>query len=200
MLTLAIVWFVAVASPGPDVFQILRVGTQSRINGIACALGIMTGNAVWTLLSVLGVGMLIADHPVLIHSLQALGGCYLLYMGIGALRSVMASRSAATPEAITPVTLSPRRAYLLGVTTNFANPKALIFFISVFSQFVTVAPAWFIAVFIILTGIAWFVFVALAVNSVGPWLQRHQNLLDGICGAVFTIFAFVLFYEALQIF
>ncbi|MDO4909399.1 MAG: LysE family translocator [Corynebacterium sp.] len=193
MFALLAVWLVAIASPGPDVIQILRVGLRSRRNGVLCAIGIMTGNTVWTLLSVMGVGMLISTHPLILQILQVVGGCYLLYLGFGALR---ASRRPANTETDT-LTISPTKAYMLGLSTNVSNPKALIFFISVFSQFVTVAPAWVIATVIILTGLAWFILVALAVRTLGRWLHKHQKLLDGFCGTIFSLFALVLLYEGI---
>ncbi|WP_224778735.1 hypothetical protein [Leucobacter sp. Psy1] len=47
-----IAWIVAVASPGPDMFLLLRLGVRARRPAVLGALGIMTGNALWIVTSV----------------------------------------------------------------------------------------------------------------------------------------------------
>ena len=47
MIALLGVWLAAIASPGPDLVQIIRVGSKDRRSGVMCALGIMLGNTIW---------------------------------------------------------------------------------------------------------------------------------------------------------
>ena len=85
--------------------------------------------------------------------------------------------------------LSPARALRLGVTTNLANPKALLFFGAVFAQFVRpdMGVGWAVAVGVLLvaTGVAWFTGFALAVRAMAARIARNSVLIDIVTGLVF---------------
>ena len=81
------VWLAAIASPGPDVVQILRLGARSRADGVACALGIMIGNTGWILGSLLGISALVNTYPIVLTVLKLVGGSYLLWIGTSAIRA-----------------------------------------------------------------------------------------------------------------
>lgn len=204
-LSLAIFWFVAIAAPGPDVFQILRLGMTHKKNGFSCALGIMLGNTVWVITSLIGLGALIVRHPAILQGIQFLGGCYLIYLGYcsikGPVQSMIKSKGSFS-SGITQLLeekpqsrMNAQKAFFLGLSTNLSNPKALIFFLSVFSQFLGVAPSYIIALFIISTGILWFCSIAVAVHMMGRWLGKYHSVLDTVCGIVFIIVGIILIYE-----
>ena len=85
MIALLGVWLAAIASPGPDLVQIIRVGSKDRRAGVMCALGIMLGNTIWIVASLAGLSALIQAFPQVLSVLQIVGGAYLLWMGIGAI-------------------------------------------------------------------------------------------------------------------
>lgn len=87
MIALLGVWLAAIASPGPDLVQIIRVGSKDRRAGVMCALGIMLGNTIWIVASLAGLSALIQAFPQVLSVLQIVGGAYLLWMGIGAIRA-----------------------------------------------------------------------------------------------------------------
>ncbi|MCF4005613.1 LysE family translocator [Corynebacterium uropygiale] len=209
LLTLIGVWLMALASPGPDVVQIVRVGSRTRQAGIWCALGIMVGNTVWILASLAGLSALISTHQETLSALQLVGGILLLIMGIGAVRGGWAQvrGDGARPvesvgEASSAPPTTPGAMLRLGILTNMSNPKALLFFGAVFAQFITPELGWGarlgMAVLLILIGLAWFVGVALAVRTLAAFLLRHSGALDMGAGVVFLGVAGVLFYEAWQ--
>lgn len=216
-IALLAVWIAAIASPGPDLLQIIRLGAKSRASGVWGALGIMTGNALWICGSLLGLSALINAYPGVLTVLQLLGGSYLLWMGVNATRGGLATRRQAT----VPVTVgAPRadaaadtdagagaastsasRAWRLGLTTNLANPKAILFFGAVFAQFVRpeMGAGWavVIAVVLILTGVVWFVGFALAVRLLAAKLVRNAAVIDIVTGVIFMALALFMLYEGL---
>lgn len=213
-IALLAVWIAAIASPGPDLLQIIRLGAKSRISGVWGALGIMTGNALWICGSLLGLSALINAYPGVLTVLQLLGGAYLLWMGVNATRGGLATRrQAAVP--VTPradaaadadagsgaASASAPRAWRLGLTTNLANPKAILFFGAVFTQFVRpeMGAGWaaVIAVVLILTGVAWFVGFALAVRLLAAKLVRNAAAIDIVTGVIFVALALFMLYEGL---
>lgn len=186
------VWFAAIMSPGPDVFQIIRVGARDRTAGIACALGISLGNTVWITASLLGLSALVQSAPQVLTVLQTVGGAYLTYMGIAAFRGGIQARRAAVATASTAAATptSPARAFGLGVATNLSNPKALLFFAAIFAQFVRPDMGWqwtvAIATTLILTGVAWFVGFAAAVRALAAPIQRYGYAIDMVTGVIFV--------------
>lgn len=213
-LALLLAWFAGIMSPGPDLFQIIRVGAKDRAAGVACAAGIMLGNAAWIIGSLLGLSALVQAVPQILTVLQIVGGSYLLYMGVGALRGGLAARrvpanvapaaSAELPDDLPepPRVLTPARAFGLGVATNLSNPKALLFFGAIFAQFVRPGMGWgwmvAIAVTLIVTGLVWFVGFAVAVRALAKPIQRYSWAIDAFAGAVFIAIALWMIVEGLQ--
>ncbi|WP_257162486.1 LysE family translocator [Corynebacterium cystitidis] len=184
------VWLAAIASPGPDLFQIIRIGTKSRANAVACALGIMVGNTFWILASLLGLSALIQTFPDILGALQLIGGAYLLWMGASSIRGGLQSRSATNTRVLRGPGMSSSRALRLGLTTNLSNPKAVLFFGAVFAQFVRPGMGWewmvIIAATLIVTGVAWFVGFALLIHVIARPLERYGWLADVVVGVLFV--------------
>ncbi|MFP7365190.1 LysE family translocator [Corynebacterium callunae] len=196
---LFLIWMAAIASPGPDLFQIIRRGSKSRSDGIWTAIGIMVGNTFWIVGSLLGLSALIASHPVVLSVLQLVGGAYLTWMGYGAVRSWWRQRGTEPIAATgTPATTSNQDDEVLGswaalrtgIATNLSNPKAVLFFGSVFAQFIKpeMGFGWsfFIAAFLILTGVLWFVGFAILVRKLAAGITRYSGLIDLFTGVIFV--------------
>lgn len=203
LLALVGIWVAAIASPGPDVVQITRLGVKSRAAGVACAVGIMAGNTLWIAASLLGLSALIQAVPEVLAVLQIVGGAYLLYMGVGAVRAGLAARQGAlvTAEnadagsggAVDGAAPSTGKAFGIGVATNLSNPKAVLFFGAVFAQFVRPGMGWEWMLAILLTlvviGFAWFVGFALLVDTFAGFLERHGHVVDIVTGLIFIALA-----------
>lgn len=203
LLALVGIWVAAIASPGPDVVQITRLGVKSRVAGVACAVGIMAGNTLWIAASLLGLSALIQAVPEVLAVLQLVGGAYLLYMGVGAVRAGLAARQGAlvtaenadagTGGAVAGSAPSTGKAFGIGVATNLSNPKAVLFFGAVFAQFVRPGMGWEWMLAILLTlvviGFAWFVGFALLVDTFAGFLERHGHVVDIVTGLIFIALA-----------
>lgn len=204
------VWAAAIASPGPDLFQIIRVGAKDRVAGVMCALGIMVGNAIWIIASLLGLSALMQAVPQILAVLQTVGGGYLLYMGVGALRAGLETQrtrvqrtQAAAVETTgrAPTALAPAHALGIGVATNLSNPKAVLFFAAVFAQFIRPGMGWgwmvALAATLIVTGLAWFVGFAMAVRALAKPIARYGYLIDLATGVLFCAIAVWMLWEGL---
>ncbi|WP_273414762.1 LysE family translocator [Corynebacterium appendicis] len=212
LLALIGVWVAAIASPGPDIVQIARLGVKSRAAGVACAVGIMVGNTLWIAASLLGLSALIQAVPQVLAVLQLVGGAYLLWMGIGAIRTGFAERKEAANDGtaagsdavaaagVPPVAALPTsKAFRIGVATNLANPKAVLFFGAVFAQFVKPGMGWEWMLVILLTlvviGFAWFVGFAVLVDKFAGFLDRHGHVVDMVTGVIFVALAVWMLVE-----
>ncbi|MEY8566351.1 LysE family transporter [Corynebacterium sp.] len=204
LLSILVAWLLAIASPGPDLVQILRLGAVRR-NGVACALGIMTGNTLWIVGSMVGLSALIVAAPWVLTVLFLVGGAFLAWMGQAALRGGLAARRSAGTEvpATTAGRISTVGAWRLGVATNLANPKALVFFGAVFAGFVPPDTGWgtrlTVLVLMLVTGVAWFVAVAVMVSvpALSRRLQAAGPWIDIVAGVVFLVLGVILVGEGL---
>lgn len=180
------------ASPGPDNLMVLSVGmSRGRKQGMAFGLGCALGCLSHTLLAALGVGALIAASPLAFTLLKAAGGLYLVWLGIGALRSRGGARvgAAALPDE------SLLRLFGKGLLANAINPKVILFFLSFLPQFVVAARgdvAWQTAqlgLLFTLQGCLLFGLLGYFSGAVGAWINRKPRAglwLDRIAGAIFV--------------
>ncbi|MGG7606682.1 LysE family translocator [Massilia sp. BKSP1R2A-1] len=178
-------------SPGPDNMMVLGAGiAKGRARGIAFGLGCALGCLNHTLLAVIGVSALIAASPVAFTALKVVGGLYLVWMGLQALRSRGGAKVAAgVPDE------SARQLFFKGLVANAINPKVVLFFLSFLPQFVVASRGdanWQIAwLGLIFTAQAALLFGLLGYFSgtIGQWLNRTPRAgmwLDRVAGAIFV--------------
>lgn len=211
-LALLGVWFAAICSPGPDLLCLARIATRSRARGLAAAAGIVAGIVVWLVLTLAGLGALLAAAPSLLAILQIAGGAYLLWLGFSALRAgvgqLRSGRRAPFPRAddAVPAQRPPTGAgltgaFLQGLFTNLSNPKAVIFFGAVFTRFITpgmgFTPQLVIVVFLAVCAIAWFGGVAwgLGLPRFAGKLHRAGPWIDAVSGVIFLALAVAVIVE-----
>ncbi len=131
---LALAHLIAAASPGPAFIVALQESVaRDRRAGVAAAVGIALGSFLWALLVVLGVGLLLQQASWLYGSLRLLGGLYLIYLGICLWRGAARPLVLPGPGAAAPA--SALRSLRLGLLTQLVNPKAAVFFGSIFLTF-----------------------------------------------------------------
>ena len=137
-MTVALVHLLAVASPGPDFAVVVRESVaQGRRAGSWTALGVGCGIFVHVAYSLLGIGLIVSQSIVLFNLFKWLAAAYLVYLGWRALRARPMNLEA-IDGANAPVARSAWRAFVIGFVTNGLNPKATLFFLSLFT--VVISP------------------------------------------------------------
>lgn len=193
--TVALVHLVALMSPGPDFFFVSQTAaSRSRKEAMMGVLGITLGIVIWAGVALMGLHLLLAKMAWLHEIIMVGGGLYLLWMGWQLLRS--ARQRHKQPQSDAPAVELPKRgmSFLKGLLTNLSNPKAIIYFGSVFSLFVGndvgAATRWGLFLLIITETFAWFALVA-AIFAL-PWMrekyQRMAKWVDGMAGVLFAGF------------
>ncbi|WP_285261339.1 LysE family translocator [Halopseudomonas bauzanensis] len=131
-LVVAMIHLLAVISPGPDFAVVIRNSVSAgRQAGLITAAGIGAGIFLHVAYSLLGIGIIVSQSVWLFNALKLLAGAYLLYIGIKALRARPQVTSGEV--ALAPVAMPARKAFVNGFVTNGLNPKATLFFLSVFT-------------------------------------------------------------------
>jgi threonine/homoserine/homoserine lactone efflux protein len=134
LLAYSLACFVLFITPGPDMSLFLaKTVSGGRQAGLAAMLGAQAGCCVHTLLAALGVSALLAASQTAFFVLKAVGGLYLLWLAIDAVRH----GSALNVKAETRREVPAWSTFLLGVGVNLTNPKVVLFFVTFLPQFVS---------------------------------------------------------------
>ncbi|UXY16187.1 LysE family transporter [Chitiniphilus purpureus] len=178
----------AMLSPGPDFFLMVRNAARyPRRAALATAAGINVGIAAHMAYCVAGLAVVIATTPWLFNLLKYAGAAYLIWIGLQALRA-RGGGTIALEAARQQVGL--RQAFMQGLLCNLLNPKATLFFLSVFTQILSVdttlpAKLWY-AFIIWMLGVIWWPLLVFIIQSaaVRRGLARAQSLIDKVLGGV----------------
>jgi RhtB (resistance to homoserine/threonine) family protein len=185
---------VALVSPGPDFAIIVRNSLiYSRKTAILTALGIALGIMVHVIYSILGLRFIIDKISLLIELFKYMGAGYLFYIGY---KGISAKKHYAnTISSIRSKDMTSIAAIRSGFLTNALNPKAMLFFLSLFSILVTPdTPMLIINIYasiIFITTFLWFSFVALCLSgkkmrerfiALSHWIERITGGLLIIIG------------------
>ena len=197
-LTVALVHLVALISPGPDFFFVSQTAaSRSRREAMMGVVGISLGIVVWAGVALMGLHLLLEKMAWLHQIIMVGGGLYLLWMGYQLLCSAKAkaAQTASATDNAPKVELPARgRTFMRGFLTNLSNPKAVIYFGSVFSLFVGddvgSAERWGLFVMIVAETFAWFSIVAVvfALPVMRRGYQRLAKWIDGVAGVLFAGF------------
>src|SRR2546423_8919726 len=124
---------VVIATPGPDTARTIRTTlVGGRGAGARTALGVATGQAVWTLAASAGVAGVVAASAPLFLAVRIGGAGYLVFLGVQALAAALRGRTGGHSAARR---LSGRAGYRQGLLSNLGNPKMALFFTSLLPQF-----------------------------------------------------------------
>jgi threonine/homoserine/homoserine lactone efflux protein len=169
-------------APGPSVmFTIARAVAWGRGTAILTVLGNSMGMLILSLIIAVGLGPLLQRSELLLIFVQVLGGLYLIYLGIDALKH----RRLHAADMIAINELKPAKPQVVkqGFMVGVLNPKALVFFSAIFPQFVdasvgsiTIQMIWFGVIFAALAFLLdgmW----AVVVGGSRDWFANSQSRL-----------------------
>lgn len=121
-------------SPGPAVMFVIGCGLAvGARRSIAATLGILGANAIYFAISATALGAVLIASKGFFLAVKWLGAGYLVYIGLAALFGRPSPITAARDERVGG---TPRAMFLSGLTLQLANPKTLVFFVSILPQFV----------------------------------------------------------------
>jgi threonine/homoserine/homoserine lactone efflux protein len=198
-LTIASVHLLAVASPGPDFAIVLKHSISfGRRAAIITSIGVGAAILIHVAYSLFGLGILIKTTPVLYQVFSYVAAAYLLYLGWGAIRSPAPNSINNEEVEKTAQVISDKKAFVVGFLTNGLNPKATLFFLSVFAVAVSPETPNIIKLgyglyLAIATGI-WFCVLSLFLSSkkVTEFIGEKGYWFDRVMGVVLILLAIKL--------
>lgn len=191
LLAYTLACFVLFITPGPDMSLFLaKTVAGGRKAGMAAMLGAFAGCVVHTMLAALGLSALLAASQTAFFVLKVVGGFYLLWLAVDAIRhgSALNIRSDARAE------LSVWRTFLLGLGVNLTNPKVVLFFVTFLPQFVSPSDPFaaqkllFLGLYFTLINLPLCALLVLAADRVIALLKTRPRVMRGIDYAFAGIF------------
>jgi len=124
--------------PGPNSMYVMAVASRSGVTAAyRAACGVFMGDTVLMCASVMGIASLLRTVPAVFLVVKFVGAGYLAWMGIGMLRAAWQRwRNADSAHEPRPITVDDRVPFRTALIISLMNPKAILFFLSFFIQFV----------------------------------------------------------------
>jgi RhtB (resistance to homoserine/threonine) family protein len=182
--------------PGADFVMVTRTSIYNgRLAGLYMSLGMCLSVCIHASYSIAGLAVVIANSPWLFSAIKYLGAAYLIYIAW----QLLTTRESVNKDQSNPTTqMSPFIALRLGFSCNILNPKTSIFFLSIFTQVVSVDTPLIMQVsyglIIMLAHFVWYSGVALLLShpKILPRFDRQKQKIDKVAGFVLMLMAIKL--------
>jgi threonine/homoserine/homoserine lactone efflux protein len=163
-------------TPGPTVMMISAYGFKGGFrDALAAIAGTQTGNTLWYVICVTGLGALVTASPSLFHAIRLAGAAYLVFLGASAIWKSFH----AAPDQHGPRLMG--KPYVQATLTQMGNPKAVLFFGAIVPQFLDthgpLVPQYLIMFVVTFIG------ESVILTAYG-WLASHGARLSGLKHAV----------------
>lgn len=200
---IAILYFLALISPGPDFAIVTRNSlVYSRKSGVFTSLGIACGTWIHIIYSLLGIGLIISQSIFLFNIIKLFGAGYLIFIGIQALLS---KKHAAIKEEIITASntdLGALKSVRMGFLCSALNPKTTLFFLVLFTQIIDPTTPIFVqilyGVYMSAITFTWFGLVStiMSHNSLKIVLKKIQLYIERAIGAVLIVLGIKLAFSS----
>lgn len=210
LLGIALLHFLAQLTPGPDILLISKIAvSQGRIPALFAVTGITLGIVIWIIITLTGFSVLLKKWAWFQYIIMTFGAIFLFKMGFAMCQSFIhylkhKNQLEFQDNANQNISISNFKYLSQGFITNMINPKALIYFASVFSialtspeiQNLKIPLAIFITIetFLVFALLVWL----LSTAKIKAYYQQYASYIDGIAGVLFIGFAGSLAYQVIQ--
>ena len=194
-ISLAFAHLVAVTSPGPDFFYIVKSSFEKGLkSSVISAVGISLGVFLHCLFAIIGLDFLYQKIPSLYTIIGTVGAGYLIYLGVSGIFADPEIKDLAAKET---QTLNLWQSFTGGLMVNIFNVKAFIFFVSLFSGVALSTSLFFqlsISVYFFLATATWFIILSFILNRGFKSLLNHsvQRAISKISSCFLIAIGFTL--------
>jgi len=196
--------FVIILLPGPNSMYVLAVAARRGVrHGYHAACGVFVGDFILISLTAAGAASLLHANPVLFSALKYVGAAYLLYLGIAMLRGALVriyaraddDRAVAQDADVRKASeASEAYPFRKALAISLLNPKAILFLLSFFVQFVDPAYPHHVLPFFVLGAILQsfsFIYLTVLIFSgaqLAAQFHRRHKVAAGAMGMVGSLF------------
>ncbi len=186
----------ALMSPGPDFMITLKLSlNHERKYAIMGSLGIGMGNMVHLTYTILGFAIIIKTFPMFLDLIRYLAAFYLIYLGY---QNLMAHTVIKVNDSKKKMTL--KKAFIQGFISNALNPKATMFFLSIFSVIVKETTPMYIQLlfgaFCVGINFLWYSMIVLFLTRKKSLevFNKYSNYINKIIGIILVVFGFYFIF------
>ena len=191
--SLVLICCLGAMSPGPSLAVVLKQTTDNgQLHALTASWFHAIGVGFWAFACLFGLALIVAESPAVFQAITWAGALYLAYIGFKAFRANKANTDSMAQDTKNTSLLD---AGIEGAMISILNPKLAIFFIAIFSQFIStqaaaLEQAIMIATVVLIDGL-WYsiVVLLLAKGPVLKWLRDKSLWVNRITGAVFVLLA-----------
>ena len=194
----AAICLIGAMSPGPSMALIIRNSIKyGRISGILFSLGHAIGIGIYATVSVLGLQFILINNLLLFNAIQFCGSVFLLILGILFLRDTAHNLSLENEQ-------KNVNSFMQGFAISILNPKILIWFAAIFSQFIEISSTNFVKLAMVLIASSidglWYILLTIVVTGFGlkQFLEHNTNIIHKISGVVLISISIIILHKTLS--
>ena len=194
----ATICIVGAMSPGPSMALIIRNSIKyGRVSGILSSVGHAIGIGIYAGVSVAGLQIILINNIFLFNTIQFCGSVFLLVLGILFLRDTGQKLSIQDEQ-------KSFNSFIQGFAISILNPKILIWFAAIFSQFIEISSTNFVKLTMVLIASSidglWYIILTIIVTGFGlkQFLENNTKIIQNISGAVLIFISIFILYKTLS--
>ena len=194
----ATICIVGAMSPGPSMALIIRNSIKyGRVSGILSSVGHAIGIGIYAGVSVAGLQIILINNIFLFNTIQFCGSVFLLVLGILFLRDTGQKLSIQDKQ-------KSVNSFTQGFAISILNPKILIWFAAIFSQFIEISSTNFVKFTMVLIASSidglWYIILTIIVTGFGlkQFLENNTKIIQNISGAVLIFISIIILYNTLS--
>ena len=197
-IKILIVCLLGAVSPGPSMVVVMNNALfKNRFHGILTSLGHGFGIGMYALFAVLGIALIIKTNLFVFNGIKFISIIFLIYLGVKSIisKSKLDFGKYNLNDGIT--------SFSQGVSISLLNPKIFIWFIAIYSQFMSVDNDLFFNTVLVLTAAIidalWYITLTLLVTSkiALDFIKNKNGLLQKFVGIIFIAIGLLLLIEML---
>ena len=186
-------------SPGPSMVVVVNNAIfKNRYSGILTSIGHGIGIGVYALCAVIGIGLIIEANIIVFNGIRIFSIFFLIYLGF---KSILSKKNLDFNENNGETGLS---SFIQGFVISILNPKIFIWFIAIYSQFMSEDNDIIFNSYLVFTAsivdASWYIFLTFIVTSdiVLKFLKNKSLLINKIIGVLFIIISMVLLFDIIK--
>ena len=194
----ATICIVGAMSPGPSMALIIRNSIKyGRVSGILSSVGHAIGIGIYAGVSVAGLQIILINNIFLFNTIQFCGSVFLLVLGILFLRDTEQKLSIQDKQ-------KSVNSFMQGFAISILNPKILIWFAAIFSQFIEISSTNFVKLTMVLIASSidglWYIILTIIVTGFGlkQFLENNTKIIQNISGTVLIFISIIILYNTLS--
>jgi threonine/homoserine/homoserine lactone efflux protein len=194
----ALVCIIGAMSPGPSLAVVIRNNINyNRVAGILTSIGHGLGIGVYATIAVLGLGLILQNNQTIFLLIQILGLIFLFFLGLIFIIKKDSQEEIEEHH-------NQLNSFLQGFLIAIINPKIIIWFTAIYSQFISLEATIVFNTILVLTAsiidAIWYIIVSLLITGYGVknFLIERRLFIQKITGSVLLVISFSLLFKIIS--